>query len=83
MEEVRRKGHVDSMTAPNFRFNWRIFIVAPRGFLPVVSDMLGGSSFLSLDHPALVVEVVMSASVDPVGEGLVTTLARPGGNFTG
>ena len=46
-------------------------IVAPGAALPVIKQATS------------TVPVVMAASLDPVAQGLVTSLARPGSNFTG
>jgi len=42
-----------------------------------------GPVLAGLKEARLAIPVVMTGSLDPVTEGLVTTLARPGGNFTG
>jgi putative ABC transport system substrate-binding protein len=42
-----------------------------------------GSAILALKQATSVIPIVFAASADPVGTGLVTSLARPGGNITG
>src|SRR5215472_7604039 len=43
----------------------------------------GQSSLPALKQVTSVIPIVMAVANDPVGGGLVTTLARPGGNVTG
>ena len=43
----------------------------------------GGPVYRALQHAAQGVAVVTTAAIDPVGDGLAATIARPGGNFTG
>ena len=43
----------------------------------------GGLPALALKQATSTIPIVMAASVDPVGQGLVQSLARPGGNVTG
>ena len=43
----------------------------------------GGPTLAGLKEARLAIPVVMTGSPDPVTAGLVTTLAHPGGNFTG
>ena len=43
----------------------------------------GGLPAIALKQATATIPIVMAASVDPVGQGLVQSLARPGGNFTG
>jgi putative tryptophan/tyrosine transport system substrate-binding protein len=43
----------------------------------------GGSVALALQRDAGTIPVVFVQVIDPIGEGLVQTLARPGGNITG
>ena len=43
----------------------------------------GGLPAVALKQATATIPIVMAASVDPVGQGLVLSLARPGGNVTG
>jgi putative ABC transport system substrate-binding protein len=53
------------------------------GLKPDVIVTGGNPSIAALKHATTTVPVVMAWSVDPVGAGLITSLARPGGNITG
>ena len=43
----------------------------------------GGPVYRALQHSASGIPIVTTAAIDPVGDGLAATIARPGGNFTG
>ena len=43
----------------------------------------GGASTVSGKEATKTIPIVMVAAIDPVGQGFVTSLARPGGNVTG
>jgi putative tryptophan/tyrosine transport system substrate-binding protein len=44
---------------------------------------VGGAATQAVQQATTTIPIVMSAVLDPVGSGLVTNLARPGGNVTG
>jgi len=44
---------------------------------------LGGSATQAVQQATRTIPIVMSVVIDPVGSGLVASLARPGGNVTG
>jgi putative ABC transport system substrate-binding protein len=51
--------------------------------LPLATIVAAGPVLYALKRANPPMPVVMAAAEDPVGEGLVRSLARPGGNFTG
>ena len=53
------------------------------GLQPDVIIAGGGLPAVALKQTTATIPIVMAASVDPVGQGLVVSLARPGGNVTG
>jgi putative tryptophan/tyrosine transport system substrate-binding protein len=58
-------------------------LVAELAALGVDVIVASGPALVGLKAAAAMVPVVMSAAIDPVAEGLVRSLARPGANFTG
>jgi putative ABC transport system substrate-binding protein len=44
---------------------------------------VGGAATQAVQHATRTIPIVMSVVIDPVGSGLVPSLARPGGNVTG
>jgi putative tryptophan/tyrosine transport system substrate-binding protein len=50
---------------------------------PDVIMAAGNPSVAVLKDATTTVPIVMAYSIDPVGAGLITSLARPGGNITG
>ena len=49
----------------------------------VIVTGLGEPAVEALKHATMTIPIVMQVSADPVGSGLVGSLARPGGNVTG
>jgi ABC-type uncharacterized transport system substrate-binding protein len=45
--------------------------------------VVGGEATLAAKNTTTVIPIIMAAASDPVGAGLVASLARPGGNITG
>jgi putative ABC transport system substrate-binding protein len=43
----------------------------------------GGSSVIAVKQATSIIPIVFAMAADPIGNGLVTSLARPGGNITG
>ena len=74
----------------------RDFVTEPRGTdaMPAGADLIGlqvdvivatgaGTTLSLLKKATTTIPIIMTAAPDPVGEGFVQNLARPGGNFTG
>jgi putative tryptophan/tyrosine transport system substrate-binding protein len=74
----------------------RDLVTEPRGTdaMPAVADLVGlqvdvivatgaGTTLSLLKEATTTIPIVMTAAPDPVGQGFVQNLARPGGNFTG
>jgi putative tryptophan/tyrosine transport system substrate-binding protein len=75
IEERHARGRFErfpEMAADLVRFNLDVFVV--HGGLPAINAARKASTS---------VPIVMPAVADPVGMGLVASLARPGGNITG
>jgi putative tryptophan/tyrosine transport system substrate-binding protein len=51
--------------------------------MPVAAAMRATSTIPIVMIPIVMIPIVMTASGDPVGAGLIASLARPGGNVTG
>jgi putative ABC transport system substrate-binding protein len=49
----------------------------------VIVAVSGASATRAVQHATRTIPIVMAGGSDPVGEGLVASLARPGGNITG
>src|SRR5262245_48096575 len=45
--------------------------------------VVGGEATLAAKNTTAIIPIIMAAASDPVGTGLVASLARPGGNITG
>ena len=59
-------------------------LVAELVRLPVdVLVVVGTTALRPAQHATTTIPIIMAPSGDPVGEGLVASLARPGGNITG
>ncbi|MFN0315693.1 MAG: ABC transporter substrate-binding protein [Burkholderiales bacterium] len=75
--EVRRApGHydrLDSLAAELVRLNAHV----------IVTDSTPAASAFAANRATRTIPIVMALAGDPVGTGLVASLARPGGNVTG
>ena len=87
-QELRKLGWTDE---ENFAIEYRFAENQGSGRLPELAadlvrlkvDMIvvtGGPSALAAKKATTSIPIVITSSVDPVGEGLVVSLARPGGN---
>jgi putative ABC transport system substrate-binding protein len=72
--EVRSvEGKMDRMPA----------VAAELAGLGVDVIVAAGPTLIALKAATATIPVVMSAGIDPVGDGLIQSLSRPGANFTG
>src|SRR5262249_5406255 len=80
--EVGRNVRVDIRWAGDVEFNTKhameLLALAPDVFLAA-----GAPTVRALQKATRTVPIVFTSSDDPVGAGLVASLARPGGNATG
>ena len=68
------EGHVDRLpTLADELVRLKVEVIVP----------VGTSAVYAATHATTTIPIVMQAFVDPVGSGLVASLARPGGNITG
>jgi putative ABC transport system substrate-binding protein len=58
-------------------------VAAELAALPLDVIVGSGPTLPALKQATMTIPIVMAASLDPVGVGLVQSLARPGGNITG
>src|SRR5262245_16243174 len=90
-QELRKLGWNNG---ENFAIEYRFAENQGSGRLPeLAADLVrlkvdlivvtGGPAALAARKATTSIPIVITSSVDPVGEGLVVSLARPGGNVTG
>lgn len=90
VQRLGELGWVEGKTA-HFEYRWsdgavaRAAEIAPELVrLPVDILVTGGDAFvLTLKRATATIPIVFASAGDPVGNGLVSSLARPGGNITG
>lgn len=91
LERLRELGYVDGA---NMSFEWRSAQGRPERLPQLAAELVqarpdvlvtGGGTLTALAAKAATpnIPIVMTAAGDPVGTGLVASLAKPGGNVTG
>jgi putative tryptophan/tyrosine transport system substrate-binding protein len=89
-QEMRKLGWIEGK---NITIEYRFAEQKPErlpelaaGLISLKVDLIvasGGPTPLAAKGVTSTIPIVMTASVDPVGTGLIASLARPGGNITG
>src|SRR5215831_19981175 len=89
-EELSKLGWVEGK---NITIEYRFAEQTPERLPELAADLVrlkvdlivasGGNTPLAAKKATSTISIVMTQSTDPVGEGLVGSLARPGGNVTG
>ena len=89
MERLRKLGWIEGRTIA-IEYRWdegraerSAEIAAEFVRLKVDVIVTGSSAVLALKRETSTIPIVFTMSSDPVGTGLVASLARPGGNVTG
>jgi putative tryptophan/tyrosine transport system substrate-binding protein len=90
LQELSKLGWIEGK---NIAFEYRFAEQKPERVPELVADLVrlkvdlivvtGGPSVLAAKSATTTIPIVMASAGDPVGEGLVASLARPGGNVTG
>jgi putative tryptophan/tyrosine transport system substrate-binding protein len=89
VERLRKLGWIENRTVA-IEYRWsegrpeRVAEIAAE-FVRLKVDVIvaPGSAVAALKQATTVIPIVFAVAVDPVGGGLVASLARPGGNVTG
>jgi putative ABC transport system substrate-binding protein len=89
VDRLREIGWVDGRTA-TIEYRWaggrpELYAEYAAEFVRRKVDVIvaGGAAVSAVKQATAVIPIVFAVARDPVGEGLVTSLARPGGNVTG
>ena len=89
---VRRLGELGWIEGRTVSIEYRWGEGRPERFAEIAADFVrlkvdvivwGGSAVPALQRATSVIPIVFAIATDPVGGGLVASLARPGGNVTG
>ena len=89
VERLRGLGWIDGRTVA-FAYRWAEgrrarFTEFAAEFVRLGVDVIltSGAAGIDLKRTTSTIPIVLAVAQDPLGEGLVTSLARPGGNITG
>ena len=80
---IERNLQVDYRWGAGDAEKYRTYAAELAGLSPDVLVASNTSTVRALQRAARTVPIVFASAVDPVGSGLVASLARPGGNITG
>jgi len=88
-ERLRQLGWIKGQTVA-IEYRWaegrrKHFAEVAAEFVRLKVDVIvaSGAAGIELKRATTTIPIVLALASDPVGEGLVTSLARPGGNITG
>ena len=89
VERLRELGWIEARTVA-IEYRWaegrsEHFTEIAAEFVRLKVDVIvtGGSAGIAVKRATSTIPIVLAIANDPVGDGLVTSLARPGGNVTG
>jgi putative ABC transport system substrate-binding protein len=89
VERLRELGWIEGSTVA-IEYRWAEgrsdrFAEIAAEFVRLKMDVIvtGGGAGAALKRATSTIPIVLAVAVDPVGQGLVTSLAQPGGNVTG
>jgi putative tryptophan/tyrosine transport system substrate-binding protein len=89
VERLRELGWIEGSTVA-IEYRWAEgrsdrFAEIAAEFVGLKMDVIvtGGGAGVALKRATSTIPIVLAVAVDPVGQGLVTSLAQPGGNVTG
>jgi putative tryptophan/tyrosine transport system substrate-binding protein len=89
VERLRELGWIEGQTV-TIEYRWaegrsERFAEIAAEFVRLKVDVIvtAGGAGIAVKRATSTIPIVFAVAIDPVGEGLVTSLARPGGNVTG